>query len=85
MLSLNEKLSEFNVYGYERPFLHCLYFFGERKFYARTHVKIRRQWKSTRRDEFFKIPTPETIGEWVQAFGAMMSGMVWVDGIQGNH
>ena len=25
------------------------------------------------------------LGEWVQAFGARMSGIVWVDGIQGNH
>ena len=27
--------------------MHCLYFICERKFYARTHVKITRHWKST--------------------------------------
>ena len=27
--------------------MHCLYFFGERKFYTRTHVNIPREWKST--------------------------------------
>ena len=26
--------------------MHCLYFIGERKFYTRTHVKIKREWKS---------------------------------------
>ena len=35
MLSLNEKL-RFNFYAYERPFMHCLYFICERKFYAST-------------------------------------------------
>ena len=30
-----------------RPFKHCHYFICESKFYARTHVKITRQWKST--------------------------------------
>ena len=30
-----------------RPFRHCLYFICERKFYARRHGKITRQWKST--------------------------------------
>ena len=25
----------FNFYAYERPFMHCLYFICERKFYAR--------------------------------------------------
>ena len=35
MLSLNEK---FNFCAYERPFMYCLYFICERKFYARTQV-----------------------------------------------
>ena len=35
------------MYAYVRPFIHCLYFICERKFYARTHGKITRQWKST--------------------------------------
>ena len=30
-----------------RPFIHCLYFICERKFYPRTHIKITRQWKSS--------------------------------------
>ena len=30
-----------------RLFIHCLYFICERKFYARTHGKITRQWKSS--------------------------------------
>ena len=29
--------------------MHCLYFICESKFYARTHVKITRQWKSALR------------------------------------
>ena len=29
--------------------MHCLYFLSERKFYARTLVKITRHWKSTLR------------------------------------
>ena len=32
-----------------RPFIHCLYFICERKFYARSHVRITRQRKSTLR------------------------------------
>ena len=48
MLSLNEKLKEVQLsYSYERPFMHCLYFICERKFYAPTHVKITQHWKST--------------------------------------
>ena len=39
--------ARFNFYAYERHFMHCLYFICERKFYARTHVKIMRHWKST--------------------------------------
>ena len=27
--------------------MHCLFFICERKFYAHTHVKITRHWKST--------------------------------------
>ena len=42
MLSLNEKLSAAQLLR-----LHCLYFICERKFYARSHVKITRHWKST--------------------------------------
>ena len=30
-----------------RPFIHCLYSICDRKFYARTHEKITRQWTST--------------------------------------
>ena len=31
----------FNFYAYDqRPFMYCLYFICERKFYARTHVNI---------------------------------------------
>ena len=40
-------LSPFPLLVYARPFIHCLYFICERKFYACTHVKITRQWKST--------------------------------------
>ena len=36
-------------YAYVRPFMQCLYFICQRKFYPRTHVKITRQWKSTLR------------------------------------
>ena len=32
-----------------RPFILCLYFICERKFYTLTHVKITRQWKFTLR------------------------------------
>ena len=42
MLSLNEKLSAVQLLR-----LHCLYFICEQKFYARSHVKITRHWKST--------------------------------------
>ena len=42
MLSLNGKLSAGQLLR-----LHCLYFICERKFYARSHVKITRHWKST--------------------------------------
>ena len=34
------KLSEVNFYAYEQPFMHCLYFICERKFYARTQVSV---------------------------------------------
>ena len=33
--------------------MHCLYFIYERKFYARTHVKITRLWKPTLRESKF--------------------------------
>ena len=33
--------ARFNFYAYERPFMLCLYFICELKFYARTHVKLR--------------------------------------------
>ena len=39
--------ARFNFYAYERPFMHCLYFVGERKCYARSHVEFTRHWKST--------------------------------------
>ena len=35
--------ARFNFYAYERPFMHCLYFICERKFYASSQVKITRQ------------------------------------------
>ena len=35
-------------YAYERFFMHFLYFICERKFYARTHLKITRHWKPLR-------------------------------------
>ena len=44
MLRLNLR---FYFYVCVRPFIHCLYFICECKFYARTHVKITRQRKST--------------------------------------
>ena len=47
LLRLNMKLSETLLYAYVRPFRHCLYYICERKFYARRHGKIARQWKST--------------------------------------
>ena len=48
MLSLNEKLSEVQLLRlYERPFMECLYFICEHKFYTRTRVKITRHWKRT--------------------------------------
>ena len=28
------------------------------------------------------IPTPETLREWIQAFGATICGIVWVDTLQ---
>ena len=48
MLSFNEKLSEVQIYAYTSD-LPLPLFFCERKFYARTHVKITRQWKSALR------------------------------------
>ena len=56
MLSLNEKLSEVQRLRLRATILALPLFFGERKFYARAHLKLTRQWKSTLRDEFFKIP-----------------------------
>ena len=47
VLTINQKLTEVHLYAQERPFMHCLYFICERKFYARTHVKIARHWNST--------------------------------------
>ena len=43
----HEKLSDVLPLRLRAPFIDCLYFICERKFYARTHVKIMRQWKST--------------------------------------
>ena len=37
----------FNFYVYAPPFIDCLYFICERKFYPRAYVKITRQWKPT--------------------------------------
>ena len=39
--------ARFYFYVYVRPFIYCLYFICGRKFYARTHVKITQQWKSS--------------------------------------
>ena len=48
LLRLNVKLSEILLLRLRATFfIHCLYFSCERKFYARTHGKITRQWKST--------------------------------------
>ena len=47
LLSLKRSWARFNFYAYERPFKYCLNFICQRKFYARTHVKITRHWKST--------------------------------------
>ena len=35
--------ARFNFYAYKRPFMHCLYVICERKFCARTQVKIMSQ------------------------------------------
>ena len=29
--------------------------------------------------DYVEFPTPETIREWVQAFGATICGIIWVD------
>ena len=42
--SVRAKRLNFHVYAW--PFIHCLYFI-----YARSHVKITRQWKSTLREK----------------------------------
>ena len=36
-----------NFHVYPWPFIHCLYFIYERKFYVRSQGKVMRQWKST--------------------------------------
>ena len=38
-----------NFYVYAWPFIYWLYFIYVRKFYVRSHGKMRRQWKSTLR------------------------------------
>jgi len=43
---------------YVGPFMLCLYFICERKFYARTPLEVTRQWKSTSRDTIFILQTP---------------------------
>lgn len=35
--------ARFNFYAYKQPFMHCLYFICERKFYTRTQLKIMQQ------------------------------------------
>ena len=47
MLSLNEKLNEVQRLRLRATFMYCLYFICERKFSARTDVKITRHRKST--------------------------------------
>ena len=47
MLSLNEKLSEVRLLCLRVTFYALPLFICERKFYARTYVKITRHWKST--------------------------------------
>ena len=49
MLSQTWSWASFYFHAYVRPFIHCLYFICERKFYALSHVKITRQRKSTLR------------------------------------
>ena len=49
MLSQTWSWASLYFHAYVRPFIHCLYFICERKFYARLHVKITRQRKSTLR------------------------------------
>ena len=49
MLRLNVKLSEVLLLRLRVTFHTLPLFFGERKFYARTHVKIKRQWRSALR------------------------------------
>ena len=46
MLRLNVKLSEVQLLRLRATFHALRLFFCERKFYARTHVKITRHWKS---------------------------------------
>ena len=59
MLNLNKKLSEVQLYAYERPVMHCPCFICGRKFFARTHAKITLLWKSTLRvrTEFHLLAT----------------------------
>ena len=45
---------------YVGPFMLCLYFICERKFYARKHPEVTRQWKSTPKDTIFILETPRT-------------------------
>ena len=83
MLSLNERLSEVQLLRLRATFLALPLFFCQRKFYARKNyatVEI-----NPRRRVFQNSLLQKLLGEWLEAFGAKMSEIVWVDGIQGNH
>ena len=60
VLRLKLHWARFCFYAYKRPFIHCLYFICERKFYARRHVKITRQWKSTLNERDYISPLWQT-------------------------
>ena len=56
VLRLNVKLSEVLLLRVSVTFhTDCLYFICERKFYARTHVRITQQWKSTLRYKTLRL------------------------------
>ena len=90
MLRLNEKLSEVQLLRLRATILALpLFFFGgggrtqilrryARKKYATVEINPKRR-------VFQNSLLQKLLGERVQAFGASMSGIVWEDGIQGNH
>ena len=56
MLSQTWSWANFYFHAYVRPFIHCLYFICGGKSYARSHVKIARQRKSTLR-QVVEVPS----------------------------